>query len=595
MGFGSGSSGSLKDLERAGSEEETEILSNPSLLSSGPGSSSVSTSPPSQVQEDTYNFEKGAARLYDESIFGELRVKDCLSFLGPGFLITIAYVDPGNFEVDMQAGAQFGSSLLWVLLIATGAGLLVQILCIRLAVTTGRHLSQMCRHEYTPLQSKALWILSELAIIASDIPEVIGTAFALKMLFGIPVTAGILVTSTSAMLFLLLQQLGARVLEIFFAFLVGIISCCFVAELSYVGDHVSAGDVFAGLFSFGYLKKPIATSAYIAVGMLGALVMPHNLFLHSALVLARDKETDPSRIEMRTIGEKQEFHRLNTSESGPSYDLGKGADKRKGKSGLPVDVKQTKLVVFYGGLESALALGFSLFINVAVVIVAHSTVEGVSEEEKQKLIDQPLQNAPTMLKNVLGTAAKTFFGCALLASGLSSTMTGTLAGQYVMEGFVDFNLKPALRAFITRSVAIVPSLLVTIVAGESGSEELIVFSSVVLSFELPFALIPLVKFVCSKKLMGPMVVKGTEKWISLTISVVVILANVFMLGSFVVSAMGHGKMTAGDFLLLAFSLGGGAAYVWVLYKMLTKDVEQHLRTVNPTRFQELSKLSVGTS
>ena len=493
----------------------------------------------------------------------------------------------------MQAGAQFGSSLLWVLLIATLAGLLVQILCVRLAITTGRHLSQMCRNEYTPLQSKALWLLSELAIIASDIPEVIGTAFALKMLFGIPVTAGILLTSTSAMIFLLLQQLGARVLELFFALLVGIISFCFIAELNFVGEHISADSVFEGLFSVGYLESPVHVSAYIAVSMLGALVMPHNLFLHSALVLARDKATDPSKNTSSNELDEQQLLSPKSSSSSLSSTESRKVKKNtvKGRSGLPADVLQTKLVVLYSGLESALALGISLFINVAVVLVAHSTVQGVSEEEKQKLIDQPLQNAPSMLKNVLGSAARTFFGCALLASGLSSTMTGTLAGQYVMEGFVDWRIKPALRAFITRSVAIVPSLLVTILAGESGSEALIVFSSVVLSFELPFALIPLIKFVCSKRVMGPMVVKGSEKWTALVISVVVILANVFMLVSFVLSTVGDGKLTAGSFFLLAFSLIMGVAYVWILYKMLRKDVVQHLKTVNPVRFAELNSNS----
>lgn len=419
----------------------------------------------------------------------------------------------------------------------------------------------------------------------------IGTAFALKMLFGIPVELGILVTSTSAMIFLLLQQLGARVLEVFFAFLVAIISFCFIAELSYVGNHVSVDEVFSGLFAVGYLESPVHVSAYIAVSMLGALVMPHNLFLHSALVLARDKETDPSRAKNQ---DEEELLNVGMDSADPGSPR-KGKKKtKKGRSGLPVSVLQTKLVVFYSGLESALALGCSLFINVAVVVVAASTVDGVSGEEKQMLIDQPLQNAPAMLKNVLGQAAKTFFGCALLASGLSSTMTGTLAGQYVMEGFVDFKLAPAMRAFITRSVAIVPSLLVTIIAGESGSEALIVFSSVVLSFELPFALIPLIKFVCSKKVMGPMVVKGTEKVLSLTISIVVIAANVFMLVSFVMSTQGgQGKLTAGQFFVYAISTVGGVFYVWVLYKMLRKDVSQHLRTINPLRYSELNQNNMG--
>ena len=594
---GGGGGAAMKASKRDGSREEMESLS-PSTSSRSLADSEHLAAPGgvSSSHDDleaTYRFESGVAAKDPTALFSEVKARDCLGFLGPGFLITIAYVDPGNFEVDMQAGAQFSSSLLWVLLIATLAGLLVQILCVRLAVATGRHLSQMCRHEYTPSQSKALWILSELAIIASDIPEVIGTAFALKMLFGIPVTVGILVTSTSAMLFLLLQQLGARVLECFFALLVGVISFCFIAELNFVGDHISVGGVFAGLFSVGYLKDPVHVSAYIAVSMLGALVMPHNLFLHSALVLARDKATDPSQ----DGGPGEEFQRLNTSEvdSSSYHDKAPEGTKRgtivRGSSGLPPTVLQSKLVVLYSGLESALALGFSLFINVAVVLVAHSTVEGVSPEEKQKLIDQPLQNAPQMLKNVLGTVARTFFGCALLASGLSSTMTGTLAGQYVMEGFVDFRIKPALRAFITRSVAIVPSLLVTIIAGESGSEALIVFSSVVLSFELPFALIPLVKFVCSKKIMGPLVVKGAEKWIALTISVVVILANVFMLGSFVFSGESDEENKGVTAFVYAVCLLGGAGYMFVLYKMLTKEVVQHLRVVNPARFRELSSLA----
>jgi manganese transport protein len=382
-------------------------------------------------------------------------------------------------------------------------------------------------------------------------------------------------------------------LECFFAFLVAIISFCFIAELSYVGKHVSVDEVFSGLFAVGYLESPIHVSAYIAVSMLGALVMPHNLFLHSALVLARDKETDPSRARNQEEEELLNVGGVDSAMEPQSPKKGKKGGKKKGKSGLPVSVLQTKLVVFYSGLESALALGCSLFINVAVVIVAASTVDGVSGKEKQMLIDQPLQNAPAMLKNVLGQAAKTFFGCALLASGLSSTMTGTLAGQYVMEGFVDFKLAPAMRAFITRSVAIVPSLLVTIIAGESGSEALIVFSSVVLSFELPFALIPLIKFVCSKKVMGPMVVKGTEKALSLAISIVVIIANVFMLVSFVMGTQGEGKLTTAQFFIYAASLIGGVFYVWVLYKMLRKDVSQHLRHINPLRYAELNQNNMG--
>jgi len=514
------------------------------------------------------------------------RIRDCMSFVGPGFLMAIAYVDPGNFEVDMQAGAQFGESLLWVLLVSTLAGLLVQILCVRLAASTEFHLARLCRHEYSTWQSRALWLLTEVAIVASDIPEVIGTAFALKMLFGLTLWIGIVLTSVSAMLFLMIQSFGARILEAFFALLVAMISACFIAELHFARHSINGLDAVLGLISFGKLAHPINVSSYIAVSMFGALVMPHNLFLHSALIIEREggtKKNNEDNSNPNAEGAHDHTAEQNLEDSG----LLNSSVKSAAVSTKNVGPKATKLIVIYSGLESAFALAVSLFINVAVVLVASTTAESLSGEEKQHLIDNPLQNAPSMLQNVLGDKAKIFFGLALLASGFSSTMTGTLAGQYVMEGFINFRIHPFARALITRATAIVPSLIVTLVVGESGAEQLIVLSSVILSFELPFALIPLIKFVCSEKMMGSMAVKGLQKFIALAISVLVIAANLFMLGSTVASTAKTQPGARGIVFIVAMAILG-VVYLAVLYMLLRRKVRQSLQELNPKRYQQIA-------
>ena len=424
----------------------------------------------------------------------KFRWRECFSFVGPGFLMAIAYIDPGNFESDLAAGAQFEYSLLWVLLLSTAMGWLIQILTVLLAITTGLDLAQACRHEYPRPIRLLLWILAEMTIIASDIPEVIGTAFALKMLFGLQVWMGVILTGFSVMVFLLINEIGYRAMEVFFAGIVSVISLCYLVMLFYA--QAPAGKVLQGLFSFGWFQSPVFSSVdpdgnsldgsvYIAVSLLGALVMPHNLFLHSSLSLARD---------------------------------------------LPTSKSQVRLHLLYNTLESGFALLVSLFINVAVVITAVATVQraDLTEEERYTFISQPLQHAPEML-TFLGRAAKPLFGVALLASGQSSTMTGTLAGQYVMEGFVELKFSPALRAFLTRMVAIIPSLVVTLVAGESGSEALIKLCSVILSFQLPFALIPLIKFVMSEQVMGDLVLKRYLKYGALLCSACVVVANLVLL------------------------------------------------------------------
>ena len=407
------------------------------------------------------------------------------AFVGPGFLMCIAYVDPGNFESNLQAGCQFGYSLLWVLLWATLMGLYIQALSVRLGLATGWHLARVMRDEYPTPVRYSLWIVTELAIIASDVPEVIGTALALKLIFGLPTVWGVLVTSASTLLFLALQQFGVRKLEAFMGSLVGVMSVCFVAQMGML-EGGDGGEVMKGIV------VPIfqnGKALFIGVSLLGAVVMPHNLFLHSALVLSR------------------------------SFELGERAVRRALK---------------YNVAESALALAVTLVINFAVTIVAAQSIKDAdfddpTGEKRRGIIDRPLQNAPDMLKDVLGKSAKGLFAAALLASGQSSTITGTYAGQFVMEGFLEIKINPVLRAFLTRTCAILPSLLVTIIAGDEYAEFLIVISSVFLSFQLPFALIPLVKFCGSEKIVGAMAIDPRALQRTWVIVSAIVFANIVLL------------------------------------------------------------------
>lgn len=407
------------------------------------------------------------------------------AFVGPGFLMCIAYVDPGNFESNLQAGCQFGYSLLWVLLWATLMGLYIQALSVRLGLATGWHLARVMRDEYPTPARYSLWIVTELAIIASDVPEVIGTALALKLIFGLPTVWGVLVTSASTLLFLALQQFGVRKLEAFMGSLIGVMSVCFVAQMGML-EGGDGGEVIKGIV------VPIfqnGKALFIGVSLLGAVVMPHNLFLHSALVLSR------------------------------SFELGERAVRRALK---------------YNVAESALALAVTLVINFAVTIVAAQSIRDAdfddpTGEKRRGIIDRPLQNAPDMLKDVLGKSAKGLFAAALLASGQSSTITGTYAGQFVMEGFLEIKINPVLRAFLTRTCAILPSLLVTIIAGDEYAEFLIVISSVFLSFQLPFALIPLVKFCGSEKIVGAMAIDPRALQRTWVIVSAIVFANIVLL------------------------------------------------------------------
>ncbi|KAK2631770.1 hypothetical protein EUGRSUZ_L02462, partial [Eucalyptus grandis] len=378
-----------------------------------------------------------------------------LSFVGPGFLVSLAYLDPGNLETDLQAGANHGYELLWIILIGLIFALIIQSLAANLGVSTGKHLSELCKAEYPPLVKYCLWFLAEVAVIAADIPEVIGTAFALNILFHIPVWAGILLTGFSTIALLGLQTYGIRKLEMLIATLVFIMAACFFGEMSYVKPP--ATEVLEGMF----IPKLSGNSATgDAIAMLGALVMPHNLFLHSALVLSRK---------------------------------------------VPRSVRGVNDACRFFLIESGFALFVAFLINVAVVSVSGTvcSANNLSSENASQCNDLTLNSAAFLLKNMLGRSSSTVYAIALLASGQSSTITGTYAGQYIMQGFLDLKMKKWMRNLVTRCAAITSSLIVAIMSGSSGASRLIIIASMILSFELPFALIPLLKFSSSATKMGP--------------------------------------------------------------------------------------------
>lgn len=440
--------------------------------------------------------------------------KNLFAYMGPGFLVSIAYIDPGNFETDLQSGAQYKYELLWIILVASCAALIIQSLAANLGVVTGKHLAEHCRNEYPRIPNFILWVLAEIAIVACDIPEVIGTAFALNMLFKIPVWIGVLLTGLSTLVLLALQQYGVRKLEFFIAFLVCTIAGCFFAELGYAKPD--AKEVLKGLF-VPQLKGNGA--AGLAISLLGAMVMPHNLFLHSALVLSRK---------------------------------------------IPRSVRGIKEACRFYMIESGFALILAFLINVSIIAVSGAVCnsQNINAQDQENCKDLDLNKASFLLKNVLGSWSSKLFAVALLASGQSSTITGTYAGQYVMQGFLDLRLTPWLRNFLTRSLAIVPSLIVAIIGGSAGAGKLIIIASMILSFELPFALVPLLKFTSSKTKMGIYANSTTISSITWVIGFLIMAINIYYLASSFIKILLHGhlELVAAIFLGI-FGFLGMALYL----------------------------------
>jgi manganese transport protein len=374
-----------------------------------------------------------------------------LAFAGPGYLIAVGYMDPGNWATDIGGGSKFGYTLLSVVLLSSLMAVFLQALSAKLGIVTGRDLAQACRDHYSRRTVIFLWVICEVAIAACDLAEVLGSAVALKLLFGLPLLAGVVITAFDVLLVLALQGRGFRLIEAFVVTLIGTIALCFGYEIFFAQPlWVEAAKGFIPRLEILRNREML----YIAIGILGATVMPHNLYLHSSIV------------QTRAFGESEK-------------------DRRE--------------AIHYSVLDSTVALIFALFVNAAILVLGAAAFHTRGLNEVADIAE-----AYKLLSPILGVSlASTLFALALLASGQNSTLTGTLAGQIVMEGFLQIRLKPWIRRLVTRVLAILPAVFVIGFAGEGKLTSLLILSQVVLSFQLPFAVIPLVQFTSKRSIMGP--------------------------------------------------------------------------------------------
>ena len=404
---------------------------------------------------------------------GASAARKLFAFAGPGYLVAVGYMDPGNWATAIAGGSAFGYTLLSVVMAANLMAMVLHALSARLGIATGRDLAQACRDHYSPPVAFALWLLAELAICATDLAEIIGTAIALNLLFGLPLAWGVAITVADVLLILALQARGFRYMEAFIIALMLVIAGCFVVQIALSQPQWAK-------VAAGFIPTPeIITNPamlYVAIGILGATVMPHNLYLHSALVQTR--EFDESANGRREA-------------------------------------------IRYATIDSTIALAFALLINAAILIVAAAAFHTHGHSQVTEI-----QDAHKLLTPLLGAGfAGVLFAIALLASGQNSTITGTLAGQIVMEGFLDLRLKPWLRRLVTRLVAIVPAMYVTLHYGASGMAQLLVLSQVILSLQLPFAVIPLIQFTSDRAKMGEL---ASPQWLTTLawgMSVLIVLLN----------------------------------------------------------------------
>ena len=398
-----------------------------------------------------------------------------MAYIGPAYLVSVGYMDPGNWATDLQGGARFGYQLIWVLLMSNLMALLLQSLSARLGIVRRRDLAQANREAYPPIVNFCLYILAELAIAACDLAEVLGMAIGINLLTGLPLIWGTVITVLDTFLFLLLQRYGIRKMEAFIIALVAIIGCSFLVEIILAQPHL--GDVVKG-----FIPTPLNNDAlYIAVGIIGATVMPHNLYLHSALVQTR-------KIHNNAVGIRK--------------------------------------AIKYNLIDSTIALNAAFFVNAAILILAAS----VFFTSGNTAVAQ-IQDAHKLLEPLLGSKlAPILFAVALIAAGQSSTLTGTLAGQIVMEGYLQLRLNPWLRRLLTRLIAIVPAVVVILLYGEEKVDDLLVFSQVILSLQLGFAVIPLIHFVSDKSTMGEFAIRNYVKVAAWGVAIILIFLNVKLVG-----------------------------------------------------------------
>ena len=403
-----------------------------------------------------------------------------LAFSGPGYLVAVGYMDPGNWATDLAGGSQFGYTLLSVILLSNLMAILLQSLCAKLGIVMGRDLAQACHDHYSRPVSMVLWVLCEIAICACDLAEVIGTAIALNLLFHIPLLWGVCLTSLDVIVVLYMAHKGFRLLESMVVALMLVIAVCFGLEILFSRPEI--GGMLAGLIpSPEIIKNP--AMLYVAIGILGATVMPHNLYLHSSIVQTR-------KYEQNATGKSE--------------------------------------AIRFATWDSTIALMLALFINGAILVVAAATFH------RQGKFVAEIQDAHQLLSPMLGVSvAGTLFALALLASGQNSTLTGTLAGQIVMEGFLNLRLRPWLRRLITRALAIIPAVICTAMYGESGTAKLLIFSQVILSLQLPFAVIPLVMFTSDRRKMGDFVNPRWIKILAWMVALLIIVLNAKLLLDFV--------------------------------------------------------------
>jgi manganese transport protein len=443
-------------------------------------------------QHDTTTANGGWRRVRTNQslseVFGTIAVrpqgsigKKLLAFLGPGYLVAVGYMDPGNWATSLAGGSKFGYSLLTIALLSNVMAIVLQALCARLGIGAGRDLAQACRDAFPRFVAWPLWVLAEIAICSTDLAEVIGTAIGLNLLFGIPLEIGVILTALDVFLILWMQRLGFRWIEVFVVALLGIIAACFAIQIA-LANPDWRGVILGFAPTVEIVKNP--EMLYLALGILGATVMPHNLYLHSGVV------------QTRRFGDSVE-------------------DRRE--------------AIKLATLDSTIALMFALLINASILILAAATFNSRGQTNVTEL-DQ----VHSFLAPLLGSIyAPSLFAVALLCCGLNSTVTATLSGQIVMEGFIDIRLAPWLRRLTTRAIAIVPAAIVTIWYGEKGTAQLLILSQVVLSLQLPFAIVPLVMFTADRRKMGELVAPRWVTACAVTIAAIIIALNFKLLLDFV--------------------------------------------------------------
>ena len=433
------------------------------------------------VGEDSGNFEKSLPEVH-KSIAVPAHYsfwRKLLVFAGPGFLVAVGYMDPGNWATDLAGGAKFGYALLAVILLSNFFAMILQHLALKLGIVTGRDLAQICKEKYSKKTAIFLWLMAEIMIMACDLAEVLGSAIALNLLFGIPILWGVIITVLDVFIILLLQNKGFRYIEAVVVALIGTITLSFIAELIFSSPEL--GPLLRGFIPTTQLVFN-GEMLYIAIGILGATVMPHNLYLHSAIVQTRNYE-----------------------------------ETKEGK----------KEAIKFATIDSTLALTIALFVNAAILIVSAAAFHfnghnGVAE----------IEEAYKLLSPVLGTSlASVLFAMALLASGQNATITGTLAGQIIMEGFINLRIKPWMRRMITRLLAIIPAVIFIAAYGDRSVTDLLILSQVILSIQLPFAIFPLVAFTSSKKVMGEFANGKIVTFLSWAIALLIGSLNVWLIYS----------------------------------------------------------------